>query len=226
MMKLIDTRQPAPATCARIAAHSQKRHQAQEHSSVSETTALAVESMDDRQLMALVTDQPALAVAALYERYSKYVFSVALRMVGDRNVAEEVTQDVFLGCWRNATAYKPDRGSVATWLLTITHRRAIDELRSRRHKYRQSEMNWEQAPQNALASDQAMDVALTQSEVREALAGLPPNQREAVEMLYFGGFSRAEIAERLSTPLGTINTRLRLAMDKLRAMLVPGYGDQ
>ncbi len=177
--------------------------------------------LDDRQLMALMQEQPTVAVAALYDRYGSYVFSVALRMVGDRAVAEEITQDVFLNCWRNAGNYDGQRASVITWLLRIAHNRAIDELRSRRNQHRKREMTWEQAPPDRLASEREMDAAMVQSEVREALATLPTNQREAVEMLYFGGLSRQEIADKLSAPLGTINTRLRLGMEKLRALLVP-----
>jgi RNA polymerase sigma-70 factor, ECF subfamily len=192
---------------------------------VDEPTRPSTESLDDRQLMALVAQQPSMAVAALYDRYGAYVFSVALRMVGDRAIAEEITQDVFVGCWRNAASYDSTRASLATWLLTITQRRAVDELRSRRNTHRQRESAWEDAPAHALASAQSIDLALVQSEVRAALAELPQPQREAVELLYFGGFSRPEIADRTRTPLGTINTRLRLAMNKLRATLVPGFGD-
>lgn len=189
------------------------------------TTDADADRHDDLRLIELMIDQPTAAVAALYDRYGRLVFSVALRIVGDRGVAEEITQDVFVSCWRNAARYRPDQSSVVTWLLAIAHHRAIDELRSRRYKSQQRELTWEQAPPQALASDHEIDLSLIQSQVHAALADLPANQREVVELLYFGGLSRQEAAERLRTPLGTIHTRLRLAMSKLRAALLPGYAE-
>ncbi|NOK62165.1 MAG: hypothetical protein GFH27_549321n153 [Chloroflexi bacterium AL-W] len=221
------TKQIALSTvCASMVSSQTQRYMRKTVSETNTISSLNTDSMNDQQLMALVAEQPTVAIAALYDRYGNYVLSVALRMVGDRNVAEEITQDVFLGCWRNAASYNPQRASVLTWLLRITHNRSIDELRSRRHQNRKRETNWEYAPQDMLASAQSMDVVLTQSQIRDALDTLPHNQREAVEMLYFGGLSRKEVADKLSTPLGTINTRLRLAMDKLRSMLIPGPGDE
>ena len=209
---------PAHATIQRATFPS-----TQERERVSDVAASQpIDASSDQHLMALIAEQPTVALAALYDRYGRYVFSVALRMVGDRNSAEEVTQDVFLACWRNAASYNAQRGSLITWLLTIAHRRGIDELRSRRNTQRKHEMNWEHAPQHALASEQEVDLALLQTEIRQALEGLPTNQREAVEMLYFGGLTRQEIADRLRTPLGTINTRLRLGLDKLRVMFGEG----
>lgn len=172
----------------------------------------------DLALLRLLQDDPRAATAALYDRYGRLVFSVALRIVGDRGAAEEITQDVFVGCWRSAHRYRPEQGSLATWLLGITQHRAIDELRSRRHKARAREQPWEGAS-IAVAYDRELDLSLLQSEVRAALAALPPPQREAIELLYFGGFTRQQAADRLRTPLGTIHTRLRLGMAKLRAAL-------
>lgn len=186
---------------------------------MSEATTDSAERQDDYRLIALMADQPTAAIAGLYDRYGRLVFSVALRIVGNREVAEEITQDVFVSCWRSAAQYRPSRGSVVTWLLSITHHRAIDELRSRQHRYRQNELAWEHAPAHVLASEEGLDLTLVQSQVREALAQLPADQREVVELLYFGGLSRQEAAERLHAPLGTVHTRLRLAMNKLRAML-------
>ncbi len=182
-----------------------------------------VASPDDLHLIEQIAAQSHAAVATLYDRYGRLVFSVALRIVADRSVAEEITQDVFVSCWRNADRYRPSQGSVVTWLLAITHNRAIDELRSRRHKSQRREMTLEQAPTQALTNDHDVDLLLTQAQIREALASLPANQREVVELLYFGGMSRTEIADYLRTPLGTVHTRLRLAMHKLRVLLLPGY---
>lgn len=186
---------------------------------------LSFDGVDDRLLMELMEQQPALAIAALYSRYGRFVFSTALRIVGDRGSAEEITQDVFLGCWRNAAGYRSQRGSVATWLLSITRNRAIDELRSRRYKNRQRELALDAAGLSP-GEDQTADLTIVRTQVRSALAALPTSQREVVELMYFGGLSRSEIAEQLRTPLGTIHTRLRLAMQKLRALLLPAYADE
>lgn len=186
---------------------------------------LSFDGVDDRLLMELVEQQPALAIAALYNRYGRFVFSTALRIVGDRGSAEEITQDVFLGCWRNAAGYRSQRGSVATWLLSITRNRAIDELRSRRYKNRQRELALDTAGLPP-GEDQTADLTIIRAQVRSALATLPTSQREVVELMYFGGLSRTEIADQLRTPLGTIHTRLRLAMQKLRALLLPAYADE
>lgn len=199
--------------------------QRQGNGRVSESPSLPIDALDDGQLMARLPQEPTAATAALYDRYGHAVFSVALRVIGDREIAEEITQDVFVACWRGAHSFNAERGSLLTWLLTIAHRRAIDELRSRRGTSRRRETTWEQAPQHALATEHAIEHAVTQAEIRDALASLPTNQREAVELMFFGGFSRQEIADNLRTPLGTINTRLRLAMDKLRAAILPAYAD-
>lgn len=202
-----------------------QKQRSQESACVSQVSDLPMEALDDGQVMVRLQQEPA-ATAALYDRYGRAVFSVALRIVGDREIAEEITQDVFVACWRNAATFDPQRGKLITWLLTIAHRRAIDELRSRRGSSRRHEFAWEQAPPHALASEQMIDHTIIQAEIREALATLPAHQREAVELLFFGGLSRQEIADNLRTPLGTINTRLRLAMGKLRAVIVPAYADK
>jgi RNA polymerase sigma-70 factor (ECF subfamily) len=207
--------------------HNLKFHisAAREIPSVNEVTTNPATRSDDQHLIELLAQQPAVAAGALYDRYGALVFSVALRIVGDRSAAEEVTQDVFVSCWRNAARYNAGQGSIVTWLLAITHNHAIDELRSRRHKNRRHELTLDQAPQHALTNEHDIDLMLAQSQIREALADLPSNQREVIELLYFGGLSRPEIAQHLSTPLGTIHTRLRLAMNKLRAALLPRYTD-
>jgi RNA polymerase sigma-70 factor (ECF subfamily) len=178
-----------------------------------------VAASDDLHLLRLLQEQPALGAAALYDRYSVVVFSVAMRMIGDRGAAEEITQDVFVGCWRGAGRYRPEQGSLLAWLLGITHHRAVDELRSRRYKSRAREQPWDTSAVQGATEGMNDDLRLLQSEVRAALADLPPAQREVIELLYFGGFTRQEAADRLRAPLGTIHTRLRLGMAKLRVAL-------
>ncbi|MBC8078454.1 MAG: sigma-70 family RNA polymerase sigma factor [Chloroflexales bacterium] len=186
---------------------------------MSTTPAAAAVTTDDAALLHLLHHQPEEGAAALYDRFGRVVFSVVLRIVGDRGVAEEVTQDVFVSSWRAAAHYRPERGSVIAWLLGIAHHRAIDELRSRRHQARRREDPWEEVRMPAAQHDPALDLRLLQAEVRAALAGLPVAQREVIELLYFGGLTRQEAANQLRAPLGTVHTRLRLGMAKLRHTL-------
>lgn len=172
----------------------------------------------DAEIMRLCQQEPQQGIAALYDRYGRLVFSVALRIVGDRGVAEEVTQDVFVTCWKQAHQYEAERGDLLPWLLRIARNRAIDELRSRRHRQYQHELqlgNWDLLGRIADPEDRH----LIQATVREALTDLPPAQREVIELLYFWGLTRQEAADHLQSPIGTIHTRLRLGMAKLRHRL-------
>src|SRR5262245_14592599 len=174
--------------------------------------------LSDGALVALLHEQPAAGVAALYDRYGRLVFSVALRIAQDHGAAEEITQDVFVRCWRSIERYHPQRGSLAAWLLAIAHHRAIDELRSRRGKDVRRELS-DEALEALAAPDSGYDAALLHGEVEEALQLLPPAQREVIELMFWGGLTRDEVAERLQLPLGSVHTRLRLGMGKLRAAL-------
>jgi RNA polymerase sigma-70 factor, ECF subfamily len=180
-----------------------------------EATALPSAAVSDADLAALLRKQPAAGIAALYDRYGRLVFSMALRIVGDRGAAEEVTQDVFVRCWRSLDRYQPSQGSLVSWLLSIAHNRAIDELRSRRGKEARREVSDENLQPQAVI-DTGFDEALLRDEVQQVLGDLPPAQREVIELVFWGGLTRREIAERLDLPLGTVHTRLRLGMDKLR----------
>lgn len=183
-----------------------------------EATATPSTAASDIELAAMLREQPAAGIAALYDRYSRLVFSMALRIVQDRGAAEEITQDVFVRCWRNLDRYQPAQGSLVSWLLSITHNRSIDELRSRRGKDARREISDEDLQPQA-SIDPGFDEALLRGEVQQALQGLPPAQREVIELVFWGGLTRREIAERLDLPLGTVHTRLRLGIDKLRDAL-------
>ena len=172
----------------------------------------------DSELLALLRGQPAAGVAALYDRYGRLVFSMALRIVQDRGAAEEIAQDVFVRCWRNIDRYQVHQGSLATWLLVIAHHRAVDELRSRRGKNVRREIS-DGALVAAAVQDSGFDAALLRGEIQDALELLPPAQRDVIELIFWGGLTRREVAERLQLPLGTVHTRLRLGMEKLRATL-------
>jgi RNA polymerase sigma-70 factor (ECF subfamily) len=177
--------------------------------------------LDDEALMRLLVEQDVRALEALYQRYSRPIFSLALKILGDREVVEEVVQEVFLRLWTRAFGYDPQRGKLLSWLLTITHHRAIDELRRRRS---QPEVDGLQEQLAAMEdTDADPSKSLTQVEerevVRQALVQLPEAQRRPIELAYYGGLTQVEIAQLLSEPLGTIKTRMRLGMQKLRVLL-------
>ena len=161
------------------------------------------------------------AVAELYDRHARPIYSLALRILGDVADAEDVVQEVFAQAWRQASRYSASRGAVAAWLLTLARSRAIDRLRARRARPGGSS--------DALAANQVIDAGppvdsqVLSSEqvarVRAALDELPLLQRVAIELAYFEGLTHAEIAARLEQPLGTVKTRIRLAMLKLRDAL-------
>jgi RNA polymerase sigma-70 factor (ECF subfamily) len=161
------------------------------------------------------------AVAELYDRHARPIYSLALRILGDEAEAEDVVQDVFSQAWRQAARYSSTRGAVAAWLLTLARSRAIDRLRARRA--RPSDLADDRAVGNVVDVAPAADSQVLSSEqvsrVRAALDELPLLQRAAIELAYYEGLTHAEIAARLEQPLGTVKTRIRLAMTKLRDVL-------
>lgn len=161
------------------------------------------------------------ALDTLYERYSRPVFSLALKILGDREVVEEVVQEVFLRLWTRAESFDPRRGKLLSWLLTITHHRAVDELRRRRSQPEQDGLQDQIASLDEPASDPSETYSQVEDRetVQRALAQLPDAQRQPIEMAYYGGLTQVEIAETLNEPLGTIKTRMRLGMQKLRGLL-------
>lgn len=182
---------------------------------VEDPTAVPESALDDRALLALLQQRVPAGLALLYDRYGRIVYSLALRMLGDVGAAEEVTQDVFLRCWQHIDRYQPAQGTLAAWLLAIAHHRTIDELRSRRQRQRRHEQG--DAELAALATrDPTLDEVLLRDEVRRGLSQLPDTQREAIELIFWGGLTRREAAARLGIPLGTLHTRLRLGMERLR----------
>lgn len=180
---------------------------------------------EDATLIRLIAGEQAEALGALYDRYSRLVFSLALHMLDDPAVAEEVTQDVFLRVWKKAGTYRTDQGKVSTWLVSIARNRAIDVLRQRRSRPERNSVGWEELLPGMLPRADGSDPEETAAEsiqmqrVRAAIAALPIEQQKALAMAYFEGFSHREIAERLGEPLGTIKTRIRIAMQKLREQL-------
>jgi RNA polymerase sigma-70 factor (ECF subfamily) len=175
----------------------------------------------DAALLRRVQAQDETALAALYDRYGRLVYSIARRVVGDDVAAEEVMQDVFMRCWRGAEQYQAERGRVAVWLMTMTRYRAIDFLRSRHHQARQREATHiaAEAQQGVLTHAPPGDDAFLRDAVQTALSDLSDSQRQAIELAYYGGMSQTEIATHLDTPLGTIKSRIRDGLGKLRHAL-------
>lgn len=176
---------------------------------------------DDALLVSRLEAGDAEALRVLYERYGRLVFGMTYRLLGDRQAAEECTQDVFVSVWRNARGYDPSRARVSTWLLAIARNRAIDATRRRAARPVDPQADvWttEETPDTALLVTQADEA----QRVAAAMAELPDAQREAVLLAYFDGLSHTEIAERLELPVGTVKSRIRLALDRLRA-LAPDY---
>ncbi len=184
----------------------------------------ASEPPADEELMSRLADGEIEALEQLYDRYSSLVFSVGVRVLNDRQLAEDVAQDVFLRLWRQPWSYDPERGRFRSWLMSVTRNRAIDERRRvvRRHR---SEERSDDPPLEVASPerfhDPQLELAMAEERraVLQAMTRLPPAQREVIELAYFGGLTQAEIASRSGEPLGTVKTRIRLGMKKLREAL-------
>jgi RNA polymerase sigma-70 factor (ECF subfamily) len=175
-------------------------------------------------LVELLRTQPAVGIAALYDHYGRLVYTVALRIAQDHGAAEEITQDVFVRCWRGIDRYEPGRGGLGSWLLAIAHHRAVDELRSRRGQAQRRELTDEHLALRT-SDEPELDELVIRDEVKEALGALPQAQREVIAMVFWGGLTRREAAEQLQVPLGTVHTRLRLGMEKLRTVFARFFED-
>jgi RNA polymerase sigma-70 factor, ECF subfamily len=175
----------------------------------------------DEDLMELVSDGEARAFEVVFDRHGGVAFSLAYRMCGQRTMAEDVVQEAFLSLWRTGARYDRTRGSVRSWVLSTVHNRAIDALRRGlvRDSHNVSDYQIEErivAPERTEAEVSRRDEA---HRVRSALQGLPPEQRQVIELAYFGGFSHTQIAEMLEMPVGTVKGRMRLGLMKLRLVL-------
>jgi RNA polymerase sigma-70 factor (ECF subfamily) len=179
----------------------------------SELTRLA-----DEDLLTLVEGGDADAFEVIYERHARVAYSLAFRLLGDRGAAEDLVQDAFLAVWRGADGYSSARGSVRNWLLSILHNRGVDRLRTlaamarRQEALEQVELRRPDAPDAAALG---MERVLARN-VREELSSLPSEQYEVLKLAYYGGFTHQEIAEMLQVPLGTVKSRMRLGLERLR----------
>ena len=178
------------------------------------------ESASAAHLIRQVANQERDAFSQLYDRFSTLVFTLALRMLRARSDAEDLLQEVFVQVWRQAQNYSAERGSPEAWIVNIARSRAIDKIRSIRRMEKSFVLTDD--PARAESSDN-VESSVAESEARmamnSALANLPETQRKVLELAYFGGLTQTEIATRLAEPLGTVKTRMRSAIQRLREML-------
>ena len=171
---------------------------------------------EDATLMRKVAGGDSKAFLALYDRYAAKVHGLALRVLGDPMTAEEVTQDAFVRLWTRAETFNPDRGRLSSWLLTITRRICIDRIRlESRRPLTLNHSNPGHAPEN-IPDPASQTEEARWATLRFALSRLPEEQRSVIELAFYHGMSHSQIAEYQATPLGTVKTRIRLGMEKLR----------
>ena len=178
----------------------------------------------DEELMELVGGGEVQAFEVIFDRHSAAAFSLAYRMCGRRSAAEDIVQDAFLSLWRSTGGYDPGRGSVRSWVLSVVHNRAIDAFR--RQGSRDSRDVHDEGIAERLPAPDATDVEVERlddaRQVRAALDELPLDQRQVIELAYFGGFTHTQIAEMLDLPPGTVKGRMRLGLTKMRYVLGEG----
>jgi RNA polymerase sigma factor (sigma-70 family) len=177
--------------------------------------------LSDEAIIALIARSEELALAELYDRYGVAAYSLARRVVRDPALAEDVVQEAFLTIWRGAGRFVPERARAATWIMTLVHRRAVDLVR--REQRRRAEPLPEApvpAGSDGSSAADAVWLRLEREEVQAALTQLPDQQREVLELAYYGGFTQSQLAERLGRPLGTIKSQMFTALSTLRTLLV------
>jgi RNA polymerase sigma-70 factor (ECF subfamily) len=179
--------------------------------------------LGDDDLMTLVRNGDSAAFEVVYERHSTVAYSLAHRICGRQQAAEDIVQEAFLSAWRRASSFDATRGSLRTWLLGIVHHRAIDALRrAGGDAYRRVDQ-----PVEEIDIEGSVDVGTEVADreragvVRDALTGLPAEQSKVIELAYFGGFTHIEIADMLGLPIGTVKGRMRLGLSKLRSSFEP-----
>lgn len=178
-------------------------------------------SVEDAQLVARVRQRDAQALELLYQRYGRPCYSLARRILTDPVLAQDVVQEVFLALWRDADRFDADRGGFSSWLLAMTHHKAVDSVRREENirRRRTGAEALEERPADQPAVVDEVWAGLRRDRVREALSILPPAQRSALDLAYFGGYTQREISELTGVPLGTVKTRMFSGLRKLRAVL-------
>ncbi len=176
--------------------------------------------LSDEALVALVARNDEDALAELYDRYASLALGLARKILRDRTLAEDAVQETFLVIWRSASRFSARRASARAWILMLLHRRTIDVVR--RNQRRRVDLlpdDFDQVDESLRDADEVVWLSLERQRIQEGLAKLPDQQREAIELAYFGGFSQAELAERLGQPLGTIKSRMHSGLARLRELL-------
>ena len=183
------------------------------------------DELPDEQLVTLITQGDKDALGALYDRHGKAVFGFVYYLLQEPGRAQDVVQEVFLRVWLKASGYHPERGKFQTWLMSIAHHRAVDEMRRNRRQQNTLESAGRLTLPTSGGTENIPLKEALQSEVgevvRAALSTIPAEQHKVIELAYYRGYSQSEIAEQLQEPLGTVKTRMRLGMQKLRAALAP-----
>ena len=178
----------------------------------------ALAHLSDEAIVALVARSDDVALGELYDRFGRIAYGLALRVLRDPGLAEDAVQEAFLQIWRGAERFVPERAKASAWIMTLVHRRAVDLVR--REERRRAEPFEETSVAGAVGS--AEDLAWLRFErerVQAALSRLPDQQREALELAYYGGFTQSELAERLGQPIGTIKSRMFAGLTRLRELL-------
>jgi RNA polymerase sigma factor (sigma-70 family) len=206
---------------------NQKARAGESHG-MSETPLPVVRSfahLSDEAVVALVARSDDTALAELYDRFGRVAYGVALRILRDERLAEDAVQEGFLAAWRSADRFMPERGKASTWVLTLVHRRAVDLVR-REDRRRAEALTDELEPTSSGSAEDDAWLRFERERVQAALRQLPDQQREALELAYYGGFSQSERAEWLGQPVGTIKSRMFTGLARLRELLAdPGAGE-
>lgn len=186
--------------------------------------------MEDRQIIDLIASLDKGALEALYGRYSTSVYSLAMYMLRNEALAEEVTQEIFLNIWLKASSFKADRGAPRSWIMSVAHHKVVDLIRSRRRSTTMSDPadyeTLDLLPSGETSTEEQVERNLERERIMKAMSVLPEAQREVILLAYFEGYSQSAMADKLGQPLGTIKTRVRLAMQKLRIVLEKDDNEQ
>ena len=173
--------------------------------------------LTDEEVLERIARADEAALAEAYDRFGRVAYGLAVRILRDAALAEDAVQDAFLAVWRTAVSFDPSRGTASTWIMTLVHRRAVDVVR---REDRRRAQPLDDAPQGTgETTDEQAAVREQRRKVQAALAQLSPDQREALELAYYGGLSQSELAERLGVPVGTVKSRMFAALAKLRDLL-------
>ena len=185
--------------------------------------AVDYQELEDHQLIHQISLLDKGALEALYDRYVSPVYSLAMFMLRQQSLAEEVTQEIFLNIWLKASSFKADRGQPRSWIMSVAHHKIVDLIRSRRRTLTMTNPadyeTLDLLPSDRVSTEVEVERNLERERILKAMSVLPEAQREVILLAYYQGYSQSEMAEKLKQPLGTIKTRVRLAMQKLRLVL-------